>query len=298
MLVLTEFDYDHEGVALSAFAELLADLGHPMPHRFARAPNSGTDSGADFDGDGRFREPEDAQGYGWFSGDGGLAIVSTLPIREAEVQDYSDLLWQHLPGATLPELTGEAALALAFQRLSSKAHWAVPVTLPDGAAMTVLAFAATAPVFDGPEDRNGLRNADEIRLWELWLDGALGSVPEGPVAVIGKANIDPVDGDGVRAAIACLLEHPRLQDPAPRSPGGALGNDPDQVGDPALDTADWPDDIPGNLRVDYILPDAGLTVTGAGVVWPGLGDPLEELFGREDGGPAGPHRLVWTDVRR
>ena len=37
--------------------------------------------------------------------------------------------------------------------------------------LTILAFAATAPVFDGPEDRNGLRNAAEIGLWPLLLDG-------------------------------------------------------------------------------------------------------------------------------
>ena len=170
--------------------------------------------------------------------------------------------------------------------------------MPGGGTLTLLTLAASPPVFDGPEDRNGLRNADEIRFWQLWLDGAFGPVPEGPVAVMGNANLDPLDGDGRQEAIVALLEDPRLQDPRPRSPGGALADDPGHRGDPALDTADWTDaGGPGNLRVSYVLPDAGLEVTDAGVLWPAPGDPLSDLVDGERGGPAGPQRLVWTDVR-
>ena len=295
VLLLGEFDYDLDGVALTAFAEVLSGQGHDMPYAFAAEPNSGLDSGQDFDGDGRGREPEDAQGYGWFSGDGGLAILSTLPIEVDRVQDYSDLLWQKLPDAQLPDLDDpEATIALSFQRLSTKAHWVVPVRLPDGGALNVLAFGASPPVFDGPEDRNGRRNADEIRFWQLWLDGALGEVPEGPVAVMGNANLDPFDGDGRKDAIAALLADPRLQDAAPRSVGGALINDPDHTGDPALDTVDWPDGAPGNLRVSYVLPDARLTVSGAGVVWPGPDNPAWTDLSEH----LGAHRLVWVDIRR
>ena len=301
VLLLTEFDYDHDGVALAAFAALLAEAGHPMPHSFAAEPNSGRESGLDQDGDGQHREPEDAQGYGWFSGDGGMAVLSTLPILTDQVQDHSALLWQHLPGAQLPEVEGQlfhSAMTLSLLRLSSKAHWAVPVQLPDGEVLTLLTFSATAPVFDGPEDRNGLRNADEIRFWQLWLDGAFGPVPEGPVAVLANANLDPVDADGRREVIAALLEDPRLQDPQPRSLGGALTNDPDHLGDPGLDTVNWPPGAPGNLRVSYVLPDARLEVAGAGVVWPGPGQDLSDLVRGENGGPAGPHRLVWADILR
>jgi hypothetical protein len=118
--------------------------------------------------------------------------------------------------------------------------------------------------------------------------------------VIGNANLDPNDGDGRRAAITALLRHPRLQDPGPASPGGALaartqgGWNAKQVGDPARDTADWSDqDGPGNLRVSYILPDRALRVTGAGVVWPAPGEPLSDLLTGED---APRHHLVWTDI--
>ncbi len=301
VLLLTDFDFDLDLVALTAFADLVAGFGHPMPHRFALEPNSGAWTDADLDGDGRAGLARDAQGYGWFSGDGGLALLSTLPIDRAAVQDHSGLLWQHLPGATLPETDGApfpSAAAQALQRLSSTAHWVVPVILPDGSRLQLLTFAATAPVFDGPEDRNGLRNADEIRFWQLWLDGALGPVAEDPVVVMGNANLDPNDGDGRRAAIADLLADSRLQDPAPKSVPGAMQNDPDHTGDPALDTVDWPNGAPGNLRVVYILPDARLEVTGSGIFWPGPDAPLAELFEGERGGVAGPHRLVWTDIGR
>ena len=65
-----------------------------------------------------------------------------------------------------------------------------------------------------------------------------------------------------------------------------------QKGAPATDTADWRDDGgPGNLRVDYVLPDAALTIAGAGVFWPA---PEAALAGTVAAGPS--HRLVWADV--
>lgn len=297
-LLLTNFDYDHEGVALAAFADRVAALGHALPHRFALPPNTGQHSGADMDGDGRLGEPEDAQGYGWFAGDGGMALLSTLPVEAAAAEDFSHLLWQQVPGAELPTLPDpEASLRLALQRLSTKGHWTVPLTLPGGGRLTLMLFSATPPVFDGPEDFNGRRNADEIGFWRHWLDGAFGPVPDGPIALLGNANLDPADGDGRRQAVRDLLDDPRLQDPRPRSTAGALSNDPDHLGDPGLDTADWPAGAPGNLRVAYVLPGAGLAVTGAGVFWPLPGTPMSELVEGPRGGPAGPHRLVWTDVR-
>ena len=53
-------------------------------------------------------------------------------------------------------------------RLSSKSHWDVPVTV--GAhTVHVLASHPTPPTFDGPEDRNGRRNHDEIRFWADYI---------------------------------------------------------------------------------------------------------------------------------
>ena len=79
ILLLTEFDYDHGGAALGALAERLEAEGLAYPHRLSLRPNSGLASGQDMDGDGRLGEPEDAQGYGRFAGDGGMALLSRLP---------------------------------------------------------------------------------------------------------------------------------------------------------------------------------------------------------------------------
>ena len=83
-----------------------------------------------------------------------------------------------------------------------------------------------------------------------------------------------------------MLAHPALQDPAPRGEGGGGEG---HRGDPALDTVSW--EGPGPLRVDYVLPAAGLEVMGAGVVWPGPEDPFREVVDA-----AGTGRLVWVDV--
>ncbi len=291
ILVLTDFDYDLDGLALSAFQTALQTAGWSMDHSFARAPNVGLMTDLDLDQDGRLHSPRDAQGFGYFRGNGGMAILSRWPFGAA--RDWSHILWKDIPGATLPK--GWPDDVMAVQRLSSNGHWAVPVDTPLG-TITLLAFAATTPVFDGPEDRNGLRGADEVRFWETVLDGHWGPVPQSPV-VIGKANIDPVDGDGRYDAILSLLSHALLNDAAPRSVGGALAANPDHSGDPALDTAHWPESDQGNLRVSYILPPADWTVTGAGVFWPAPNDPLATLIG-DDGQAAGPHRLVWVDVSR
>ena len=274
VLVLTEFDYDLDGVALAGFADQFDDL---YPYRFATRPNTGLATGLDLDRNGRVGEPRDAQGYGRFAGDGGMAVLSRYPI--GDVTDLSGLLWQDLPGAVLPVAGGAPFLTddvRAVQRLSTTGHWIVPIALPDG-PLAVMAFSATPPVFDGPEDRNGLRNRDELRLWELVLDGGFGPPPDHFV-IAGNANLDPVDGDGDSAAMAAFLARPDLQDPLP-----------------GLDTADWPEvDGPGNLRVSYVLPATDWRVMDAGVDWPAPDDVLS------DGDPpvAGPHHLVWVDIAR
>ncbi len=270
VLVLTDFDYDLDGVALNAFADTFDDL---YPHRFALRPNTGLATGLDLDRNGRLGEPRDAIGYGRFAGDGGMAILSRFALGDAT--DLSDLLWRDLPAATLPEGFYPPEV-LEVQRLSTSGHWIVRIDLPDG-PLSLMTFAATPPVFDGPEDRNGLRNRDELRLWQVVLDGGFGPAPDSFV-IAGNANLDPVDGDGFSDAMAVFLADLRLQDPLP-----------------GLDTADWPEEGgPGNLRVSYVLPSADWRVADAGIYWPA---PGTELLG-SDGLAAGPHHLVWVDISR
>ena len=297
ILVLTEFDFDLGLAGLTALADTLADQGLEYPYQFALPPNAGLFTGLDLDGNGESGEARDAMGYGRFAGDGGLAVLSRWPIDTGGVQDFSGLLWRDLPGASLPMDAGQpfpSADVQAMQRLSSTGHWAVPILPGTGPPLTLLVWAATPPVFDGPEDRNGLRNRDELRVWQVYLDGGFGPPPDRFV-MLGNANLDPNDGGGIHAAMVDFLADPRLQDPMPESSGGLAAADPGQTGNPALDTADWPDDAPGNLRVSYVLPATGLKVTGAGVFWPGLDDPKAAFLGA-DGLAAGPHRLVWVDI--
>jgi hypothetical protein len=299
ILVLTQFDHDADLAALAAFAALLAQGGTDLPHLYAALPNSGMATGLDMDGDGTAGQPRDAQGYGRFAGAGGLAVLSRWPIDSGAVRDLGALLWRDLPGATLPMVDGRpfpSAEAQALQRLSSTAHWIVPVEAPGG-LVELLVWSATPPVFDGPEDRNGLRNRDELRLWTALLDGALGAPPGRYFVIAGNANLDPTDGEGLHEAMAAFLSDPRLSDPAPASAGAAEAADPGQSGDPALDTADWSDDGPGNLRVSYVLPAAAWEVTDAGVLWPAPDDPSAQLT-PDDLAAAGPHRLVWAEISR
>lgn len=297
ILLLTGFDYDAGHAALGAFATRLAELGIDFPHLFALRPNSGMATGLDLDGNGRTGEPRDAQGYGRFAGHGGMALLSRFAVIEDEVDNLSDLLWRNAPDARLPMVGGvpfPSPEAVEAQRLSSTGHWIVPLRWPGRNALTLLAFSATPPVFDGPEDRNGLRNADEIRLWQTLLDGRTDlPAPEAPFILLGNANLDPTDGDGLHKSIETLLADPRLQDPKPASNGGALAADASHGGDPALDTADWsaPEDGgPGNLRVQYVLPSADLRVADAGVHWPAEGAAAEVVRA------ASRHRLVWVDI--
>jgi len=293
ILLVTEFDWDGTNAALSAMQASLVAAGASFPYSFAARPNRGMRSDVDLDGNGRIGGPGDAQGYGRFNGQYGMAILSRLPIDAGAAQDFSTLLWRDLPGNMLDgaHLSPDA---VAVQRLSTTGHWDVPVTLPGGQALHVLAYDATPPVFDGPEDRNGRRNRDETAFWLRYLDNTLPwPAPEAPFAILGDANLDPVDGDGRPDALLALLADARVADPRATSPGGAAAGRADDKGDPALDTTDWAKNRTAarNLRVDYVLPSSDLAIAGAGVFWPLPDDPMAAVVAA-----ASPHRLVWVDI--
>lgn len=280
VLLLTGFDWDHDGLALAAFRQRLDQAGAGYPHVFTARPNAGMPTGLDLNGDGRLGRADDRQGFGRFSGQGGMMVLSRHPL--GPVADYSDRLWRDMPGQIMPPTPPQVA---AVQRLASVNHWDVTVTVA-GRPLHLLAMSASPPVFDGPEDRNGRRNHDELAFW-------LEHLPDAPFVLAGKLNLDPQDGDGRPQALTRLLDH--VSDPQPQSEGGrqagALGINAAHRGDPALDTADWPDDKPpGNLRVDYVLPGKALKVLGAGVVWPAQGPQAQVAVA------ASTHRLVWVDL--
>ncbi|MCH2067809.1 MAG: endonuclease/exonuclease/phosphatase family protein [Shimia sp.] len=279
ILFLQGVDYDADLLGAKALRDHFGKRELDYPHVFSLPPNTGIPTGLDMNGDGRLHTPADAQGYGKFRGAGGMVVLSRWPFGEA--RDFSVLLWRDLPEATLPGVNGQpfpSEEAQAIQRLSSNGHWVLPALHPNG-PVTLMLFAAGPPVFDGPEDQNGLRNADEIRLWSHLLDGKLGPAPEPPFVLMGGANLDPQKGEGRHEAIQGLLTDPRLQDPLEK----------------AGPTVDWREPTPGDLRVDYVLPSADLKVIDAGVFWPKPKEPGHELLSEKDIA-ASRHHMVWVDI--
>ncbi|ASP19896.1 endonuclease [Antarctobacter heliothermus] len=256
VLVLTDIDYDAGLVTLSKLRDVLQEAGLDYPHQLSVRPNTGMPTDLDIDGDGRRGGPRDAQGFGWFSGQGGMAVLSRFPVDL--LADHSKVLWKDTHDSTI----AKDDPAFAIQRLSSSTFWAVRVAAPDG-DLTLLTLGATPPVFDGPDDRNGRRNRDEVLFWAHVLNGDHGPIPEGPVAVIGNLNLDPERGNGLHEAARTLLTHPRLQDPMP-----------------GVQTVAW--DSTGPMRVSYVLPDRSVTVGENGVT-----PPSPDL---------GRHGLVWVDL--
>lgn len=269
VIILLGIDYDYHGLAIQALAAEVAQVGGPVySTRFALRPNSGVSTGLDLDGDGRTGEPEDAQGYGSFSGRGGMAILSRWPVDVENVENYSAHLWAGFEWSTLPRANGQlfpSTKVYDHLRLSTTGHWIVPLLLPDGQRVRIAAYHATPPVFDGPEDRNGLRNADETLFWVHHLN----THPDERLIITGGANLDPERSEGRRSAIRALLEHPYIQDP--------FSSD-------SL-TVDWSDIGLGRMRTDYILPTHQWGVLGLGTIWPQSASDQESR-----------HALIWVDL--
>lgn len=281
VLLITGIDYDLRGETLAALASHIA--GAPYPYQLALRPNAGVATNLDLDGNGKFGEPRDAMAYGRFAGQAGMAILSRLPIKRDEIRDFTEFLWADLPENIRPAETP------ATQRLSTSGHYEVPIELPDGRSLRLLAYYATPPVFDGPEDRNGRRNHDETAFWLRLIEGKLDvPAPVPPFIVLGQSNLDPMDGEGRADAALALMHHPGLFDPEPR--GTSFRKDIGQQGDPRLDTALY--DKIGGLRVELVLPSADITVVSAGVLWPPQTDPFSKTLAT-----ASRHHPVWVEIR-
>lgn len=287
LLLLCDFDHDLRGQALAAFAARLREGpdGIDYAYSYDGPVNAGVNSGLDLDGDGKRLGWDDALAWGRFPGNGGMALLSRYPVDLDAARSFRRLRWEDLPGAELPTRADGSPFPSAEGRallpLSSRSHWDVPVLLPDGRGLHLLAAYPTPPLYDGPEKANARRNNDEIAFWSLYLGGTpfaddqgrSAAGPDAPVVVLGDLNADP--GTGRRGgALGRLLADPRLQDPG----GGPTARFRGKKG-------------PRDLRLDYVLPSRDLTVTGSGVFWPEEGEPLAEAVAA---GPA--HRLVWVDL--
>jgi Endonuclease/Exonuclease/phosphatase family len=343
VLLVNEFDFVPDQLAARLFQRNYLSVSQNgarpvvFPYRFVAPSNTGIASGMDFDNNGEaVTEPgtglyaNDSFGFGEFPGKFGMAVFSRLPIDVKRARTFQLFRWEDMPGALLPDDPDTPAPAdwyspeeLDVFRLSSKSHWDLPIEVGRGERVHFLVSHPTPPVFDGPDDRNGTRNHDEIRFWADYVTpgagryiyddrgrrGGLGRREHFVIA--GDQNADPFDGDSTEDAILQLLDSPRINTGmTPTSPGGpeqsALqgGANNAHVGNPAFDTADFADTAPGNLRADYVLPDRGTRIVGSFVFWPRSDDPLFPLVGlfdrtRPDGNgfPSSDHRLVAVDVR-
>jgi hypothetical protein len=336
VLLINEFDYwatdPQRPVDLfrDNYLEVSQNGAAPIeyPYSFIAPSNTGIRSGKDYDNDGISNHPvgtvpygNDAFGFGEFPGKFGMVVYSKYPIDAAAARTFQLFRWTDMPGNLLPRPWYSPDEAATF-RLSSKSHWDVPIRIGKK-TVHFLVSHPTPPVFDGPEDRNGRRNNDEIRFWADYItpgrqsryiyddEGVRGGLKPGELFVIaGDQNSDPLDGDSIPGSIQQLLDHPLVNTKVtPSSTGGPWAAETQDVlndthrGDPAFDTADFCDTPafppcagPGNLRADYVLPRKNLQIAGAGVFWPAFGEPFFYLTGFGFPVPTSDHRAVWVDV--
>ena len=337
VLLLNEFNWDPDGKALELFQQNYLAKGHdacatgmpsePISFPYHYLPtgdgspfNTGVPSGLDLDKNGRTTDPADAWGFGNFPGQYGMVVLSKYPIDASGTRTFQHFLWRDMPGNLIPTPFYPPA-DVGVLRLSSKSHWDLPIEVA-GRTIHVLASHPTPPVFDGPEDRNGRRNHDEIRFWLDYItpgqasyvyddrqfaaagDKTPGS-PAGGLArgasfvIMGDQNADPVDGHSRPEAIRQLVASPRVNSTfTPASEAGPEAArleaeyNRDQRGDPAYDTSAFGEN--GNMRVDYVLPSADVELRGGAVFWLPTASPLFKLV--TDGQFPSDHRLVYLDV--
>ncbi|MFI6026906.1 endonuclease/exonuclease/phosphatase family protein [Amycolatopsis magusensis] len=320
VLLVNEFDYVPDNAAANLFRQNYLGVGQngatpiDYPYAFTAPVNTGVSTGFDLDRNGQVGGGNDAHGFGVFEGQYGMLVLSKYPIDTAAARTFQQFRWADMPGALLPDDPATPAKAdwyspaiLDVLRLSSKSHWDLPIQV-GGSDVHFLVSHPTPPVFDGPEDRNGTKNHDEVRFWADYVTpgkgeyiyddrggrGGLGARDRFVVA--GDNNADQYDGDGIDGGIERLLRAPRVIDPHPGSLGGVAaareqgGANTTHQGPAFFDTGDFADNTPGNLRVDYVLPSHGLIPWRAEVFWPLPGSPLARLNDVSD------HHLVRVDV--
>lgn len=248
----------------------------------------------------------DAWGFGTFPGQYGMAVLvdTRLKIKSEYVRTFRLFPWSRMPNALLPmrepdadepesdEPESDAPLmwyedeAGTLFRLSSKSHWDIPVELPNGSTIHVLASHPTPPAFDGSEGRNKKRNHDEIRFWADYVDNAEyiiddakqpGGLPAGShFVIVGDLNADPDEGSSFDNPIANLLLTSRH-----------IGPDPEPSSPVQIDRLDADDTARFGLRVDYVLPSKTLGVARTGI-W--------RYPVRGDGSFPSDHFPVWADL--
>jgi endonuclease/exonuclease/phosphatase family metal-dependent hydrolase len=312
IVLLNEFDYSKQSATdAQNFIEHYLKVSKnnqksiDYPYFYSAPVNTGVDSGLDLDKDGIASGTKgDAFGFGLFPGHYGMLVLSKYPIQFEQIRTFQHFLWKDMPDNLLSTIKDESGKTYYSQqaqqilRLSSKSHWDIPVKIGNH-TIHLLASHPTPPVFDGPENRNGKRNHDEIRFWTDYLsgnenstyiyddNGQRGGFKGEHFVIAGDLNASPDEGDGIKSGIQGLLNHSLVNDSfVPKSAGGEV-HTPDNLYS-AEHTAEWA------MRADYVLPSTSLDVKGSGVFWPKQDDPLFRLI--KDRKSSSDHRLVWIDI--
>ena len=311
IILLNEFDHidkNHENILYF----INQYLGHEQngqgsinyPYFYQGNVNTGVKVNADINHDGKTNQlPADTQGFGYFEGHYGMALLSKYPINNKAIRTFQHFKWSDMPNALQPidPKTHQPWFSnITWQKLklSSKSHWDIPINI-NGKIIHILASHPTPPVFDGPENRNGKRNHDEIRFWFDYINHEQGHYiyddngKKGGLAsdqrfiILGDQNASSAEGDGITASIKALLTSNKINDPMPSSDGGKL-HTPNNVNAP-YHTAYW------GMRADYVLPSThGFTIEDSGVFWPQKNDETFRLI--KDRQASSDHRLVWVDL--
>lgn len=313
IILLNEFDYVtdcRKGIdAFNAnFLQVAQNGSKPIhyPYHFVAPVNTGVVSDVPLNHSRNTEAPgNNTFGFGLYPGQYGMVLLSRFPIDNEQIRTFQRFLWKDMPENNIAEIkddTGKtwySQQTMSALRLSSKSHWDIPLKV-NGKRIHILASHPTPPVFDGPENRNGWRNHDEIRFWLDYIGppesaeyiyddlGIKGGFTGQRFVLLGDLNASPVEGDAFREPISQLLAHPKVsQFPLPKSKAGSQNN-PDSVHS-QNHTAAW------GMMVDYAISSTiGLAVEQNGIFWPEASDELYRLV--ENRAASSDHRLVWVDV--
>ncbi|TDF39277.1 endonuclease/exonuclease/phosphatase family protein [Alteromonadaceae bacterium M269] len=311
IILLNEFDFiDNPKHGIRAFIDNYLSKANngsePInyPYFFYAQSNTGLPTSFDLDNNGKAENfGADAQGFGLYTGHYGMVLLSKYPIVNKDIRTFQRFLWSDMLGALKP-ITPENKEPFYNDwewenlRLSSKSHWDIPVDV-NGEIIRVLASHPTPPVFDGPEDRNGKRNHDEIRFWLDYITpqkstyiyddrGIYGGLnPGARFVILGDQNASPDRVNDTKPVISELLASSEVNNQfTPQSEAGKLNRPDNPYG--KYHTASW------GARADYVIPSKHFTVINGGVFWPTEEDKLYRLV--KDRASSSDHRLVWLQL--
>ncbi|MBB1294835.1 MAG: endonuclease/exonuclease/phosphatase family metal-dependent hydrolase [Pseudoalteromonas rhizosphaerae] len=308
ILLLNEFDYVSKAQGIDYFkTHYLAKSQNKQPaidypYSYVGPVNTGLKTPFDLDNDGQATGIKgDAFGFGFFEGHYGMAVLSRYPIDFDKIRTLQTFKYKDMPNAKMPidPTTGENWYnneEWQALRLSSKSFWDIPVTVK-GKTLHVIASHPTPPVFDGAEDRNGLRNHDEVRLIKDYIasadylyddHGVKGGLAEkSRFVIVGDLNAAP-EGDKKRPDTTDqLLKNSLINSQFTPTSKGAKTTYSEKYA--AAYTAYW------QARADYVLPSTyGIEVHDGGVFWPTKSSELYRLI--KDRNASSDHRMVWLDI--